>query len=106
MWISVVASGIFFSKVFTFGFSVVNFVFLITSLATTWLNFFKSTITVYNLPTSISSTFVLKLFKLVRTLTKLLMSNLPNSAFKVIKSILGAKSDVSTSRAWYLSFLV
>ena len=37
MWINVVASGIFFSKLFTFVFSVLNFVFLTTSLVTTSL---------------------------------------------------------------------
>ena len=34
------------------------------------------------------------------------MSNLLTSAFKAIKSLLAAKSDVSTHAAWYSSFLV
>ena len=65
---------------------MLNFVFLITSLSTTSLNFFKSTGTVFSLPTSKSSTFAFKLFKLVRTFTSLLMSSLSTSAFKAMKS--------------------
>ena len=53
---------------FTFVFSVLKFVFLTTSLSTTLPNFFKSTGANFNLPTSKSSTFVFKLFKLVGTL--------------------------------------
>ena len=59
MWINGVASGIFFSKLFTFVFSVLNVVFLTNSLSTTSLNLFKSTGTAFNLPTSKSFTFVL-----------------------------------------------
>ena len=43
---------------------MLDFVFLTTSLSTTSLNFFKSTGTVCNLPSSKSTTFVFKLFKL------------------------------------------
>ena len=86
----------FFSKLFTFAFSELNFVFLTTSLAITSLYFFKSIGLVFNLPISKSSTFLFKLFKLVGTLTNLLMSSLSTSAFKAIKSFLAAKSDVST----------
>ena len=74
MQIKVVASGIFLSNLFSLIFSVLNFMFLTTSLSTTYLNRFKSTGTVFNLPKSESSTFVFKLFELVRTLTNLLMS--------------------------------
>ena len=65
MSIKVVALGIFFSKIFTFTFRVLNFVFLTTSLSTTSLStiyyyfFFKSAITVFNLPTAKSSAFAL-----------------------------------------------
>ena len=90
MWIKVVASEIFFSKLFTFVFGVLNFVFLTTSLSTTSLNFYKSTGAVFNLPASKSSTIAFKLFKLVQTLTGLLMSNLSTSAFKALKWILAA----------------
>ena len=69
-----------------------NFAFLMTSFYTTSL---KSTETVFNLPTSKSSTFIFKLFKLVGTLVSLLLSSLSTAAFKVIKSFLAAKSDVS-----------
>ena len=69
MWNKAVASGIFSCKWFTFVFSVLNSVFLTTSLSTTSLNFFKSTGSVFNLPTSRSYTFAFKLNKLVETLT-------------------------------------
>ena len=75
---------------------MLNFVVITTSLATTSHNFCKSTGTVFNLPSSKSSTFVFKLFKLVGTLTSLLITYLSNSAFKAIKSFLAAKSDLST----------
>ena len=39
LWIKVFASGIFSSKLFTFVFSLLNFVFLTTSLSTKSLNF-------------------------------------------------------------------
>ena len=96
MYIKVVASGMLFSKLFTFVFSVLNFVFLATSLYTTSLNFFNYTGTVFNLPKPKSSTFILKSFKLVGTLASLLMSSFPTSAFKAMKFFLPAKSDVST----------
>ena len=51
-----------------------------------------STGIVFTLPRSKSSTFVVKLFKIVGTLTNLLMSSLSNSTFKAIKSFLAAKS--------------
>ena len=73
---------------------MLNYVILITSLATTSLNVFKSAGTVFNLPTSKSSTFVFELLKIVETLTNLLMSSLSISAFKAIKSFLAAKLDV------------
>ena len=81
---------------FTFVSSVLSFVFLTTSLSTTSLNFFKSTGTVFHLPTSKLSTFV---FKLIGRLINLLMPNLSTSAFKAIKSFLAAKSGVSTTVA-------
>ena len=99
----VVASGIFFYKLFTFVFSVLNFVFLTTSLSTTSLKVFKATVTVFNLPTSKSFTFVFKLFKLIETINLLLFS-LPTSAFKTMKSFLAAKSDASTPVAWSYFF--
>ena len=57
MLIKVAKSGIFFSKLFTFVFSVLNFELLTTSLSTTSINFLKSTGTVFNLAVSKSSTF-------------------------------------------------
>ena len=82
MLINAVASGILFSKLFIFVFSVLNFVLLTTSLSATSLNSFKSTGAVFNLQISILSSFVYKLFKLDGTLVSLLMSSLPTSAFK------------------------
>ena len=90
MCIKVVASGIFISNLFTFVFSVLNFVFLTTCLSTASLYFFKSTERFSNLPTSKSSNFVFKLIKLVGTLDSLLMSSLSTSDFKGIKSFLAA----------------
>ena len=81
MWIKVVSSGNCFSYIL-----VLNSVFLTTSLSTTSLHFFTSTVTVFNLKTSKSSTFIFILFKLVRTLTSSLMSSLSISDFKVMKS--------------------
>ena len=89
--VKVSKSGIHFSKLFSFVFSKLYFLFLTTSLSTTSLNFFKSTGKVFNLPTSKSSTFVFKLFKLVGTLVSLLMSSLSTLAFNAIKSFLAAK---------------
>ena len=68
-----VASEILFSKLFTF---VFNFVFLTTALSATSFHFVKYTGTVFSLPTSKSSIFVFKLFKLVGALVSLLLSNL------------------------------
>ena len=65
--------------------------FLATFLSTTSLNFFKTTGTVFKLPTSKPSTFVSKLSKLVGTLTNFLISSLPTSALKATKSCLAAK---------------
>ena len=76
-----------------------NFVILITSLCTTLFNLFKSTGSVFNLPTTKSSTFGFELFKLVGTLTILLMSSFSTPAFEAIKSFLAATSDVSMSVA-------
>ena len=81
-----------------------NFVFLTTSLSTASFNFLKSTGTVFNLPTSKSSTFVFKLFKPVETLVNLLMCSLSTSAFKAIESFLAAKSDISIPVACSNSF--
>ena len=75
---------------------MLNFVFLTISLSTTSSNLFKSTLTVSNLTTSKSSTFLFILFKLVGTLTNSLISRLSTSVFKTTKSFLAAKSDVST----------
>ena len=61
---------------------MLNFLFFITSLSTASLNFFKSTGTVFNLPTSKSSTFVFILLELVGTLVSLLISSLSTSALK------------------------
>ena len=74
MSINVIASGIFFCKLFTFAFSVLDFLILTTSLAITSLIFLYSE-TVFNLPTSKSYTFGFELFKPIETLTSLLMSN-------------------------------
>ena len=95
MRIKVVALVIFFSELFTLVFSVLNFLLLTTSLSYTSPDFFKSAGTVLNLPTSKSSSFVSKLFKLVGKLVSLLMSSLPTSAFKAIKHFLEAKSDLT-----------
>ena len=46
-----------------------------------------------------SSTFVLKLFKLVETLVSLVIFSLSTSALKAIRSFLAAKSDVSMLQA-------
>ena len=83
---------------------MLNFVFLTTSLSTASLHIFKSRGTVFNLPTSTSSTFVFKLFKIVEKLTNLLIFSLSTSAFKATKSFLAAKSDVSTPVACSNSF--
>ena len=62
-------------------FVVFNFLFLATLLSTTSLNFFKSTETVFTLPTSKSFAFPFKSFKPVGTLTILLISRFSASAF-------------------------
>ena len=84
---------------------MLNFVFLTTSLSTTFI-FLKSTGTVFTLPASKSSTFVFKLFNLAGTLTSLGMSNLSTSIFKSINFLLAAKSDVSMPVSWSNSLLV
>ena len=66
--------------------------------------FFKSIETVFNLSTSESSTFVLKLFKALGALTNLLKSSLATSAFKAMKFLSADKSDVPTAVASYDSF--
>ena len=86
MLIKAVALGIFFSNLFTFVYSMLNLVVLTTSLSTTLLKFFKSAGTVFNWPASKSSTFVLKLLKVVGTLAIILKSSLSTSAYKAIKS--------------------
>ena len=68
-------SGIFFYKIFSFVFSLLNFVFLTVSLSSTLLIFLKSTGIDFNLPTSKSFIFGLKLLKLVGTLASLLKSS-------------------------------
>ena len=85
MSIKVVASRTFLFSLFTFAFSLLLTVFSITSLFTEWLNFLKHIRTICNSPTSKTSTFVFQLFKLVGTLTNLLMSSLSVSAFNAIK---------------------
>ena len=80
--------------------SVLNFMFLTTSLSTTSLNCFNSTGTVFNIITFKSSIFAFKLFKLVGALNNLLMSSLATSA----KSFLAAKSDSLTSVTCFNSF--
>ena len=68
-----------------FIFSVLIFSFSKTLLSTVSLNVFKSTGSVFNFPISKSSTFVLKLFRLVGTLTSLIISYLSTSDFIAIK---------------------
>ena len=104
MWIEVFASAILFSKLFTFVFSVLNFVISTKSLSTTLLNFFKPRGTVFKLSTSKSSYFVSKLFKLLGTLPNLLLSSLSTSDLKAMKPSLAAKSDVLTPVSWSHSF--
>ena len=99
MWIKIVALRIFFSKLFTFVLSVLNFEFLTASLSTTSLVFFKSAGTLFYLPTSNSSIIAFKLINLVGELASFLMSNLSISAFKP------SKSDGSAPVAWSNSFL-
>ena len=79
------------------------FVFLTTSLSNALLNSFKPTGRVFNFQTFKLPTFVFELSKLVETLTNLLMSSLPTSAFKAIKSFLAGKS---MPVAWSNSFSV
>ena len=106
IWIRNYPSGVFFSKLFIFVFSVLSVAFLATSLSVTSLNSFKSTGTIFDLPTSKLSTFVFKLFKIAETLINLLMLNLSTSASKTIKSFLAAQSDVSRPVAWSNYLLV
>ena len=106
MWIKVVDQGfpLLNIKLFTFVSSVLNFVFLTTSLSTALLNYFKSTGKVFNFSTSNAFTLAFKLFKLFGTLVILLMSSLWNSAFKAIKSFWATKSDVSMPVGCFNSF--
>ena len=94
MQITVVASGISFSKLFPFVFSLFYTVFLTTCLLTTSLIFFKSA--VFYLSTSKSYDLVFKLFKPVGALNNLLTSSLLTSAFRAMKSFSTAKLDIST----------
>ena len=80
-----IASGIFYQYLQIFPLN------LTTSLSTTLHNLIFSSLQ----EQFKSSTFVSKLFKLVGTLTNLLMSRLSISAFKATKSFLAAKKDVS-----------
>ena len=82
-----VASGLILPSLFTFVFSLLNFVLLTTSSFTTLLNFFKSIGTVLNLSTFKLSTFVFKLNQTSWNINlNLLMSSLSTPAFKAIKS--------------------
>ena len=83
---------------------MLNFVFLKTSLSTISLSFLKPKESVFNFPTSKSSTFDFELFQLVGTLVSLLMSSLSTSVFVAIASFLAAKSDVSMSVSCSNSF--
>ena len=94
MWIKLVAPLILFSKSFTFAFGISNFAFFATSFFTKSSSF-KFEQTVFNLTTFKSSTFGFKLFRLVGTLTYLLIPSLSASVFKRIRSCLAAKLDVS-----------
>ena len=67
----------FFFKLFTFAFSVLNFLFLATSLSTTSFTFFTFTGIVFSLPKSKSSAFVFRLFKL-QSWTKLVETKIEN----------------------------
>ena len=69
------------------------------------LSFFEFTRTVLNLSASKSFTFIFELFKQLGTLTNLLISTFSTSAFKVIKSLLTAKLDLSILEASSNSFL-
>ena len=81
--------------------------FLTTSLSATLLNFFRSSVTVFSLPISKSSTFILFLnYQSSRRLISLSMSSLSTSAFKAIKYFLAAKSNVSMPAACSNYFLV
>ena len=104
MSIKIAASGILFCKLFTFIFSLLNFVLLTTSLFTVSLKFFNSIGIVFNLLTSKSNTFVFKLLKPVQTLTK--MFSLSISAFRTTKSLSAAKLDVSAPVPLFNSFSV
>ena len=86
MRVNVVASGILFSKSFTFVFSVLNFVYLTISLSTTSLIFsgLQEQFLIYQHLNHLLLFF--KLFKLVGTLTNLSISNWSTSAFKAMKS--------------------
>ena len=86
-------------------FSVLNFVFLTTSLLSVSLEFFRSTGTAFCWPTPKSSIFVFKLFELVGTEINLLMPCLSTSAFKATKSFLAAKLDLLTPVA-FCTFLI
>ena len=76
------------------------------SLLTMSLIFLKSTGTGLNLSAPESSTFVFKLFKLLGTLTNLLISSLTISALKAINSLLAAKLNASAPVASSNSYLV
>ena len=95
MIIKLVLLGMFLSKLFPFVFSMLNVVFLQLYYLLQHLSFFKSAVTVFNLPTSNSSMIVFKLLKLVGILAGLFISSLITSAFKAIESFLATKSDVS-----------
>ena len=87
MWTNIVASGIYFLNYLLLSLLCWNLCFLTISLFTISLNFFQSTGTVFNLPTSKSSTFVFEFFKQVGTLVSFSMSSLSNSALRAIKSL-------------------
>lgn len=72
---------------YTFKFSMLYIITLINCLLSTSLTFLKPTGAVFNLSTSKSSTFAIKVFKLPRTLTNLAMPNLSTLTFKKINQI-------------------
>ena len=79
-WIS--HTLIFFSKLFTLVFSVLK---LFNNFFIYYITYFRCIGAVFNSPTSNLSAIVFKLFKLLRTLTNLLMSSWSTSASKAIK---------------------
>ena len=92
LWIKVVAAGFFLSNLFTFVSECWILCFLQLHSPLDHLIF--SSLQEQFLTHQHLNHFVFKLFKLVVTLTNLLMSSLSISAFKATKSFLTAKSEV------------